>query len=336
LLLTSGESTSSVDTVVRKQVNFATDSPRSSGSFDEGTYDGRQGNIVYSCRDDENTQVEMFDQHFRETYEISDEMLTACQMYATWLEDSTQISATQLNECMQTIHREWFRLATDKLTTSSQMEDCLTTVNNISGDLLKHVVNLTDSNGNSAVHYAVSQNQFDVVSLLLDTGVVQVRANTAGYTPIMLAALSDVGDDDRQRAAIQRLFRSGDVNVRAKQAGQTALMLAVSHGKLEIVRMLLEAGADVNVQDDDGSTALMCASEHGHVDIVKLLLQQDACDCTLVDNDGSNAMSIAMDAGHQDIGVALYAHSNLQHQQPRIKKKIVTTSSSYSSSRRIN
>ena len=51
-------------------------------------------------------------------------------------------------------------------------------------------------------------------------------------------------------------------------------MLAVSHGRLDMVKLLLEAGADINIQDEDGSTALMCASEHGHIDIVRYLLTQ--------------------------------------------------------------
>lgn len=51
-------------------------------------------------------------------------------------------------------------------------------------------------------------------------------------------------------------------------------MLAVSHGKKEMVKLLLDAGSDVNLQDFDGSTALMCAAEHNHTDIVELLIQQ--------------------------------------------------------------
>lgn len=61
-------------------------------------------------------------------------------------------------------------------------------------------------------------------------------------------------------------------------------MLAVSHGRLDVVRALLQCGADVNVQDHDGSTALMCACEHGHVDIVSLLLAVPTCDTALTDN----------------------------------------------------
>jgi ankyrin repeat protein len=67
------------------------------------------------------------------------------------------------------------------------------------------------------------------------------------------------------------------------QAGQTALMLAVSHGKKDMVKLLLDCGADINAQDEDGSTALMCASEHGHTDIVKVLLAQPECDPSIVD-----------------------------------------------------
>ena len=61
-------------------------------------------------------------------------------------------------------------------------------------------------------------------------------------------------------------------------------MLAASHGRLDTVKLLLEAGADINIQDEDGSTSLMCASEHGHGEIVKYLLTQVECDPHLTDN----------------------------------------------------
>ena len=61
-------------------------------------------------------------------------------------------------------------------------------------------------------------------------------------------------------------------------------MLAVSHGRADMVALLLECGANVNIQDEDGSTALMCAAEHGHQDIVKLLLAHPDVDAGLTDN----------------------------------------------------
>jgi len=61
-------------------------------------------------------------------------------------------------------------------------------------------------------------------------------------------------------------------------------MLASSRGREDVVAMLLEAGADVNAQDDDGSTALMCAAEHASIAVVKLLLAHPDCDPSLHDN----------------------------------------------------
>uniref|UniRef100_T1H4E6 Uncharacterized protein n=1 Tax=Megaselia scalaris TaxID=36166 RepID=T1H4E6_MEGSC len=88
-------------------------------------------------------------------------------------------------------------------------------------------------------------------------------------------------------------------------------MLAVSHGNLDMVDMLLEAGADINIQDEDGSTALMCAAEHGRIDIVKHLLSQPECDSLIQDVDNSTAFKIAWHAGHRDIGLLLYVHEQM-------------------------
>jgi len=71
--------------------------------------------------------------------------------------------------------------------------------------------------GNTALHYAVSHGNFDVVSLLLDTGVVDVnQCNRAGYTAVMLASLAEV-QTDTQRNVVLRLFQSGNVNLQASQ-----------------------------------------------------------------------------------------------------------------------
>lgn len=93
-------------------------------------------------------------------------------------------------------------------------------------------------------------------------------------------------------------------------------MLAVSHGRKDMTRLLLDAGAAINLQDEDGSTALMCAAEHGHAEIVRLLLSHPECDSNMVDVDGSSALKIAVEAGHADIGVLLYAHQRANRPSP--------------------
>lgn len=40
----------------------------------------------------------------------------------------------------------------------------------ISPDVLRHVINMADGNGNTALHYSVSHSNFEIVKLLLDAG----------------------------------------------------------------------------------------------------------------------------------------------------------------------
>ncbi|XP_063218867.1 uncharacterized protein LOC134529085 [Bacillus rossius redtenbacheri] len=204
------------------------------------------------------------------------------------------------------IQQEWFHVSSTSSAAPLEVEDYLDFFEETSSKLLEYIVNMTDISGNTAMHYAVSHGNFDVVSILLDSKVCNInQPNAAGYTCVMLVSLADICSETH-RQVVRRLFQLADVNVRAQQHGQTALMLAVSHGRLDTVKLLIEAGADMNIQDEDGSTALMCAAEHGHKDIVKQLLSNPDCDVTIADCDGTTALDIAMEAGNRDIGVLIY------------------------------
>ncbi|KAL4658798.1 KN motif and ankyrin repeat domain-containing protein 3 isoform X1 [Arapaima gigas] len=255
-------------------------------------------------------------QTVKEKFELSTKMREACLLLKNHLNDD--VSTLKSKEVLSSTHNvqmEWFRVSSAKTAQPSRVSDYLMAFSEVSPALLAHVVNMTDGNGNSALHYSVSHSNFAVVGLLLDTAVCSVdQQNKAGYTAIMLAALAAVTEEEDMKV-VRKLFSQGNVNAKASQAGQTALMLAVSHGRQEMVRMLLACGANVNVQDDEGSTALMCACEHGRAEIVSLLLEQPDCDISIVDNDGSNALSIALEASHKDIAVLLYAHMNYSKTQ---------------------
>ncbi|KAK6314332.1 hypothetical protein J4Q44_G00157910 [Coregonus suidteri] len=247
----------------------------------------------------------------KEKFELSAKMREASLILKNHLNDDVKtLKSKEVLSSTHTVQLEWFRISSAKMAQPPRVSDYLMAFTEVSSALLAHVVNMTDGNGNTALHYSVSHSNFTVVGLLLDTGMCCVnKQNKAGYTAIMLAALSAVKEED-DMVVVRKLFSQGNVNAKASQAGQTALMLAVSHGRQEMVRALLDCGADVNVQDDEGSTALMCASEHGRAEIVSLLLDQPGCDISIVDNDGSNALSIALEASHNDTAVLLYAHMN--------------------------
>ncbi|XP_069165751.1 KN motif and ankyrin repeat domain-containing protein 1 isoform X7 [Procambarus clarkii] len=241
-------------------------------------------------------------------------------------------SGQQLTNALNIIQREWFKVSSQKEADPHAVEDYMDVFEEYSKGLLQRVVNLSDVNGNTAMHYAVSHGNFDVVSILLDSKVCNINhQNKAGYTATMLVSLAQIRSE-AHASVVQRLFQLGDVNIKASQHGQTALMLAVSHGRLDMVRMLVGAGAEINIQDEDGSTALMCAAEHGHLAIVKFLLVQPDTDPTLMDNDGSTALTIAVEAGNKDVGVLLYKHMNLSrgsspYSSVRIKRSRTPTMS---------
>ncbi|KAL6265242.1 hypothetical protein P5V15_002024 [Pogonomyrmex californicus] len=248
----------------------------------------------------------------RKKVEPSKEMQAAMKVLNDSIKKSPSRNIShQLKNATNIIQQEWFKISSTSSANPLDVEDYLDRFEECSSTLLEYIVNMTDTSGNTAMHYAVSHGNFDVVSILLDSKVCDInKANVAGYTAVMLAALAEVRNSTHASVA-NRLFQLADVNIRAKLHGQTALMLAVSHGRKDMTQLLLNAGAAVNIQDEDGSTALMCAAEHGHTDIVKLLLAHPDCDPSIVDVDGSSALKIALEAGNRDIGVLLYAHEHV-------------------------
>jgi serine/threonine-protein phosphatase 6 regulatory ankyrin repeat subunit B len=60
------------------------------------------------------------------------------------------------------------------------------------------------------------------------------------------------------------------------ERGGIALMMAAGYGQSDIVKLLLDAGADVNAQDVRGRTASMWAEKKGHTELVELLKKAGA------------------------------------------------------------
>ena len=62
------------------------------------------------------------------------------------------------------------------------------------------------------------------------------------------------------------------MDVNALIEGETALILAIERSNLEVVKLLLRYGADVNIMDYRGRTALDVAIKEKNKTLVKLLL----------------------------------------------------------------
>ena len=77
-------------------------------------------------------------------------------------------------------------------------------------------------------------------------------------------------------AEVKRLIDAGaDVNAQTNE-GTTALMYASAAGRTEIAELLIEEGTDVNAQTKGGVTALMFASMMGETEAAQLLIETGA------------------------------------------------------------
>jgi hypothetical protein len=79
-------------------------------------------------------------------------------------------------------------------------------------------------------------------------------------------------------SSVKRLLSIRNINVNVKDdvSGHTPLHYATNNGHIEITRLLLENGAEVNAKSNSGCTPLHWAAIIGHVDILHLLVENGA------------------------------------------------------------
>nr|XP_033772980.1 KN motif and ankyrin repeat domain-containing protein 4 [Geotrypetes seraphini]XP_033772981.1 KN motif and ankyrin repeat domain-containing protein 4 [Geotrypetes seraphini]XP_033772982.1 KN motif and ankyrin repeat domain-containing protein 4 [Geotrypetes seraphini]XP_033772983.1 KN motif and ankyrin repeat domain-containing protein 4 [Geotrypetes seraphini]XP_033772984.1 KN motif and ankyrin repeat domain-containing protein 4 [Geotrypetes seraphini]XP_033772985.1 KN motif and ankyrin repe len=247
--------------------------------------------------------------HSPERCVIPEAFLNQCQLLSNHLSEMGTITDEELRQSLKAVCQEWFRVSSRKSSSSETVAAYLETLRSVNAQLLETIVNMADRNRNTALHYSISHSNFSIVKLLLDTGVCDVDCeNKAGYTAVMLTPLASA-QTNQEMEVVLKLLNQGNINTRASQGGQTALMLAVSHGRADMVGVLLSCGADINVQDDEGRSALMMACECGHVEIAKLLLAQPECDAQLTDKGGKSALSLVPSSAHSHIAELLEAHT---------------------------
>ena len=89
------------------------------------------------------------------------------------------------------------------------------------------------------------------------------------------------------------LDEGGEVDAGCVEHHDTTLLMAAAYGGHEaMVRMLLQRGASVNLQDSLGATVLMLAAFNGHTTIVQVLLDAKA-DASLQNQGGYTALMLA-------------------------------------------
>lgn len=147
----------------------------------------------------------------------------------------------------------------------------------------------------TALILAAGRGHLEIVKYLINKGADESIKDYFGRTALNVAKIDEIKeflinltnvDLDKQLLvhiiagnldAIKQCLSNG-ASINAKNDyNYTTLMLAAREGHLEIVKYLIESGADVNMSSGNGGfTPLMLASNNGHIEVVKLLMDNGA------------------------------------------------------------
>lgn len=153
-----------------------------------------------------------------------------------------------------------------------------------------------ETNRNTALTLACFQGRHEVVSLLLDRKAnVEHRAKT-GLTPLMEAASGGYVEVGRVL-----LDKGADVNAPPVPSSRdTALTIAADKGHCRFVELLLSRGAQVEVKNKKGNSPLWLAANGGHLNVVELLYNAGA-DIDSQDNRKVSCLMAAFRKGHMKV-----------------------------------
>lgn len=152
--------------------------------------------------------------------------------------------------------------------------------------------NAVDSKGNTALYLALRYNALKVARVLIDDPHIHLNQLTPNdENALMIACLQ--GDLDIVKLMVEK---GAEIN----KPGWTPLAYAATRGHTEIVKYLLDHAAYIDAAAPNGSTPLMMAAYFGYDQTVKLLLEEGA-DPRLKNALGYTALSLALKMHHQQI-----------------------------------
>jgi len=156
-------------------------------------------------------------------------------------------------------------------------------------------VDTTDANANTLLMIATQEHRIGMARRLLQANAKVGARNRYGETALMLAAA-----DGNPEMVKLMLDHGASINI----SGWNPLIYAAWRGHTEVVKYLLDKGAEVDAVSPDGITALMMATRDGHMDTVRLLLWELA-DPNLRSRSGTTALDWALKAGNTELAELL-------------------------------
>jgi ankyrin repeat protein len=166
---------------------------------------------------------------------------------------------------------------------------------------------LTRDDPLSSLISATLHNDLRAAQLAMERGArpdtrVLVLASSAGRVEIVRMLLQNgANPDDAARLAQEGGMVWGDTlwkyaanpdSTDVRLIPGAPLLAACDGGHIEVVKLLVDKGANLNAKDQNGQTPLMKTAASGQLDIVKILVERGA-DLTLTDERGDTALSMA-------------------------------------------
>lgn len=141
---------------------------------------------------------------------------------------------------------------------------------------------------------AIADSDTDIIPALVDAGADLEARNEDGLTPLLLAA------DERADQTVALLLKLGaDINAQSTAEKYTALHYAAHNSDTDTLKLLVKAGAKLDIKDAKGLTPLHHAAIEADDDHVEYLLGKGA-DVLAKDNMGRTASWHAEKKSHED------------------------------------
>eukprot|EP00794_Sanderia_malayensis_P000575 gene575-1234_t len=217
--------------------------------------------------------------------------------------------------------------------------DHIDTLSMLMGTSAIGLVNSTDKDYRTPLHYAALEGNIEALKILLENGAKPDFGDHEEKTPLHHAA------EKGKPKCVEILCKTPHVDLNSSdENGRMPIHLAAMKGNIRVIRILANMGAEIDARDDtkwtpldyaakegffksvslllendapvdacdkNKNTPLHWSASNGHVECVNLLLDNGA-DIALRDIHGKNCLDFAIENNHQNVCMALVTHQRWQ------------------------
>ena len=201
---------------------------------------------------------------------------------------SLEIKIERMNDdprrCMR-LERELNTLLGDKYI----LNDLEPKFNEIKKELLKKIINTPDNNGDSILHISTFHGDFRIVNKLVFNGGNKKLKNSLNKIPVdmakdnfvrkVLTNLNKAAKNSDSKNITELVNFGEDINKKKtifRQAPIHKIIESHDKKKYEVLKQMLDMGADPNIRDSNGWSALHYACQFGDLESVKILIENNA------------------------------------------------------------